>query len=165
MRLKETPELTLEVLCAHHRVERFDCGDDIWNVELVGLLGQVNDGPDTLTFVLRDDELFVRAYMMIQETVLTPHDATIEMRVRNPWFVVPAVGVSKEYQGSDALNRLIDRGLDVADTRRFKEPRRYSGIACITYTNEVLKRYLRRKGFREDPLYPFFVVVRYDMSD
>lgn len=157
----EAGKLRVERLCGHHVVEGFSCGDSTWDIELGDLVRRVNDGGETMTFVLVDHANTVGAYVAISEvTIRKMGDENGEVQ---HYICIPAIAVTQEWQGSGAAGRLVRKVVQVARNRqddflKIHGERRYHGVLCIPHTNERLEEVLRKLKFYPLPDNAFYWV-------
>jgi hypothetical protein len=144
----ETVNIEIERLCEHHVTEDFDCGDNTLNLQLGTFQRRFENGGRVLGFVARGDTPAVLAYVILHETVFeVPSDGR---RLR--CFVVPAMAVATEWQGSSLFTALVQRALIAMAARQEAAiesgGERFRGLVCMPGANKVLRRYLLWADFK-----------------
>lgn len=135
--------LPIQRLCSHHVVDKFDCGDEAFNVILTEYHRHVDDSYHDVTVLSLVKDVRVLGYIAYSDIYLKSSGES-EMR---RMFLVPALAVTLKSQGNGAAaGRLIDAAFD-ALKRRQSAGHIYHGILCIPHTSEGLGKLLGRMGF------------------
>jgi hypothetical protein len=143
----------LERFCQHHHTSQFRCGESGFDVELQGLYRGLDQGDETVVFVLSTARRHVAGYIAMRDFEL---ESPVTGEVAR-YFFIPAVAVATRLHGTVAFRRLVTKAIEVGQFRRRAKPDRYDGILCITFTNQKLNTLLERLGFRALPEDEFFV--------
>lgn len=143
--MQRVANLSVERLCAHHRVADFSCGDAELDKSLEIFHERFVEGNDALAYVLLDDSADVVVGYIAISTMQYESADTGELL---DYFVIPSMAIVPAYRGRENFDRLRLEAEAAIDARRaFEWQIDYKGIIALPFTNERLPHVLEYFGF------------------
>jgi GNAT superfamily N-acetyltransferase len=148
--LKSDGGLPVDLLCSHHRLDEFDCGNSPLNENLASRAGDAFSAydPDEGMIVVAHEDQAVRGYLCLSDILIQLEPDGHDERC----FYLAYFGVDRRWQGSDVAARLVDRAREVLRMRLNHKD--YTAEVASTVFDTVdgrIGRMLERIGFTAVP--------------
>jgi len=132
------------VLCQHHELGDFDCGEPIQNLGIASRVGTFFDPSDVVILVAHENDV-IRGFLSLCDLELRlDEDSDVTERC----FFFAAFGVDQRWVGSGVGASLIQRSYTL---RRLRRHRNYAATVATTIHNPEFEPRLRALRFRPVP--------------
>ncbi len=142
--------LAIELLCAHHRLDDFDCGSISLNENLASRVGDYFPAydPDEGLILVAHDQQAVRGYLWVSELLIQLESDGQSERC----FYLAYFGVDRRWQGSEVASQLVDRARDILHLRLSRRKHYAAEVATTLYDGDSrIAPLLERIGFDRVP--------------